>query len=55
MVSIFTKFYFLDFMLVFYYCTEMLKKYVKNAQIRWINLKAEHTIKRNVAKALIKY
>lgn len=36
-------------MLVFYYCTELLKKYVKNAQIQDINLKAVRTIKRNVA------
>lgn len=42
-------------MLVFYYCTELLKNYVKNAQIQGIKLKAEHTIKRNVATAKLKY
>ncbi len=42
-------------MLVFYYCTEMLKKYVKIAQIPGINLKAERTIKRNVALIKLKY
>ena len=42
-------------MLVFYYCTVLLKKYVKNAQIQGMILKAVRTIKRNVAASLLKY
>lgn len=42
-------------MLVLYYCTELLKKYVKSAQIEGIFLKAERTIKRKFKSVKLNY